>query len=58
MRTSVATIARSKEIVPDCRLANRTRRDQEPVLTEEELRKICMKVKTENGKPRENRLLT
>ena len=31
----------------DCRLPNRTRKDQEPVLTEDKFRKICMKVITE-----------
>ena len=41
----------------DCRLPNRTRKDQEPVLTEGEIRKICKKVITENVKPRENHLL-
>ena len=41
----------------DCRLSNRTRKDQEPELTEDKFRKICMKVITENGKPRESHLL-
>ena len=41
----------------DCRLPNRTRKDQEPVLTEDEIRKLCKKVITENMKPRENHLL-
>ena len=41
----------------DCLLPNRTRKDQEPVLTEDEIKKICKKVITENMKPRENHLL-
>ena len=41
----------------DCRLPNRTRKDHEPVLTEDKFRKICKKVITENVKPRENHLL-
>ena len=53
MRTSVAAIAISK----DCRLPNRTRKDQEPLLTEDKFRKIRKKVITENVKPRENHLL-
>ena len=41
----------------DCLLPNRMRKDQEPVPPEDEFRKICMKVITENVKPRENHLL-
>ena len=39
----------------DCRLSNRKTKDQE--FTEDEFRKICKKVITENLKPRESRLL-
>ena len=41
----------------DCRLSNRMRKDQEPVLTEDEFREICKKVMTENMKPGEDPLL-
>ena len=41
----------------DCLLPNRTRKDQEPVLNEDKLKKICKEIITENVKPGENHLL-
>ena len=54
MRMCDATIAISTNIVTE---TTGCQTGREPVLTEDEFRKICKKVITENGKPRENHLL-